>query len=221
MRKQITLILFLFFISFALSAQDKVTNTFGFSNGIYKTFEEFKNNKPSISWGDVSSDLIVMESIHKAKMGNLLLTTDSNSINIGNVWGFSVNGLPYKRVLEQESNGFYVFSGLQLRGKICYYEYEVVKQVPIEVSAYNPLTGKPFRTSTVIREKTIDNKYLLDFSTGNEDLFTLESVEKWIASDDLLLTTFKETAIEERAKKLLKFIQIFNDRNEVLIKQKD
>lgn len=218
MRASFTLFLSLFVISISLYGQDKLSNTFGFNNGIYKTFDEFKSNNPSVSWEDVSSDLIVMESIHKAKMGNLVLTSDSSSFNIGNVWGFSVNGIPYKRVLEEGDNGFYVFSGLQLRGKICYYEYEIVKEVPIEVSAYNPLTGKPFRTSTIIREKTINNKYLLDFSTGNEDMFTRESVEKWIASDSKLLKTFQETKDEEKMKKLLKFIQIFNDRNEVFIK---
>lgn len=215
--KHILVIGILLCIVFAVTAQEKVTNTHKFRNGIYKTFEEFRTDQPSIAWKGVTSDLIVMESIHKAKMGNLMSTIDSNIINIGNVWGFCVNGIPYKRVLDEEGDGFFVFSGLQLRGKICYYEYEITKKIPVEISAYNPLTGKPFRTSTVMREKTIENKIMLDFKTGNSDIFAIESVEKWIASDPVLLNTFQEATLEEKSKKLLKFIQIFNDRNAVMI----
>jgi hypothetical protein len=208
----------LFFATIALFGQDKLTNTFSFSNGIYKSFEEFKQNKPSVAWQDVTSDLVVLESVHKAKLGNLLSASDSSTINIGNIWGFAVNGTPYKKVLDEEENGFHAFAGLQLRGQICYYEYSMVTQVPVEVSAYNPLTGKPFRTSILMREKRETFKIMLDFESGNEDIFSLESVKKWIASDKSLLETFNQTALADRKKKLLKFIQIFNDRNEMFIR---
>lgn len=217
MMKSIFVFGVLFFATIALFGQDKLTNTFNFSNGIYKSFEEFKQNKPSVSWQDVTSDLVVLESVHKAKLGNLLSALDSSAINIGNIWGFTVNGTPYKKVLDEEENGFHAFAGLQLRGQICYYEYEMVAQVPIEVSAYNPLTGKPFRTSIIMREKREIHKIILDFKSGNEDVFSLESVEQWIASDKKLLGTFNQTVLADRKKKLLKFIQIFNDRNEVFI----
>lgn len=216
MNKRILFVGVLVLVTAILYGQDKLTNTFGFSNGIYKTFEEFKQNQPSISWQDVTSDLVVLESVHKAKLANLL-SLDSSVINIGNIWGFTVNGTPYKKVLEEEENGFYSFSGLQLRGQICYYEYDIIKQVPVEVSAYNPLTGKPFRTSTVMREKKEKIKIMLDFKSGNEDVFSLESVEKWIASDEKLLETFHQTKLEDKKKKLLKFIRIFNDRNEIFV----
>lgn len=217
MKKKILFFGMLVFTTVALFGQEKLTNTFGFSNGIYKSFEEFKENKPSVSWQDVTSDLVVLESVHKAKLGNLLSVLDSSAINIGNIWGFTVNGVPYKKVLDEEGNGFYSFSGLQLRGQICYYEYDMVTQVPVEVSAYNPLTGKPFRTSIIMREKKEKFKIMLDFKSGNEDIFSLESVSRWIASDKKLLETFNQTELTDKKKKLLKFIQIFNDRNEVFI----
>ena len=218
MMKRILVLGILFFVTGALFGQNKLTNTFSFSNGIYKSFEEFKQNKPSVSWKNVTSDLVVLESVHKAKLGNLLSVSDSSKINIGNIWGFAVNGVPYKKVLDEEENGFFAFAGLQLRGQICYYEYDMVTQVPVEVSAYNPLTGKPFRTSIIMREKKERFKIMLDFKSGNEDVFSLESVEKWIASDKSLLETFNQTESADKKKKLLKFIQIFNDRNEVLIR---
>ncbi len=215
-------ILTYFFVlcSFFLFSQEKLTNNFGFQNGIYLSYEEFKNNSPSLSWQDVSSELIILESIHRAKMDALISLADSSEIDIENIWGFSANGIPYKKVSKENKSEFFIFSGLVIRGRICYYSYDINEEKPVEVSAYNPVTGKPFRTQTIMRERKVSYQYLLDFETGDEEIFSVSNVGKWILSDEKLYETFKVTDPNERKKKLLKFIQIFNDRNEVYIPTK-
>jgi len=200
-----------------ISAQEKLSNSFSFDNGIYATFEEFKNNEPSISWSDVHSDLIILEELHKSKMGNVISSKDSSGIDMKNIWGFAVKGVPYKKILEEDENGFYEFSGIQIRGKICYYEYEETVLYPVEVAAYNPLTGKAFRKKTVMREKVVTNKKMMNFSNGKSESFNMKNVRNWIADDEGLSLTFQEAKYEQKISKLLKYIQIYNDRNPIII----
>ncbi len=217
MKRIYILILALIFPLF-LMAQEKLNNSFGFRNGLYKTFQEFKENKPSLNWNDITSDLIVMEPIHKAKIGNIKTVDEGKIIPIENIWGFCVNGIPYKKAEEKEGKELYSFSGLQLRGRICYYEYEMTLSETVEVSAYNPVTKKPFRTGNVVKEKDVRIKILMDFETGKTDLFTTENVKDWIKSDEKLLLTLNSTEENKLQGQLFKFIQIFNDRNPVMIK---
>lgn len=211
-------LLFIGIIFFSsISAQEKLSNSFTFNNGIYASYEEFKNNQPSILWSDVHSDLIVLEKLHKSKIGNVVSSKDSSDIELENIWGFTVKGVPYKKVLEKDENGFYEFSGIQIRGKICYYEYEETILYPVEVAAYNPLTGKAFRKKTVMREKVIINKRIMNFSNGKSELFNMQNVRDWIANDEELSLTLQEAKYEEKISKLLKYIQIYNDRNPIII----
>ncbi len=215
--KHIYLLFFLWMLPFTLLAQDKLNNAFRFTNGIYQNYEEFKKNKPSIFWNDVTSDLIVMEPIHKAKMGNLKWEEKESSIALENIWGFCVNGIPYIKVDDGKESEWKSFAGMQLRGKICYYEFEFTEKEEVEVSAYNPLTKKPFRTGKVVQEKIIPKKIMMDFQTGKTEIYTLEKVKEWIASDEELLKTFETTEEIKRREKLFKFLQIFNDRNPIQI----
>ncbi len=206
---------FILFFSLSYSQNNKLTNSFKFKNGLYKTYEEFKNNQPSISWDNVQSDVVVMEIIHKAKMSQL--KQGDSLLFIDDFWGFSINNIPYKKSTFNTKTNSFTFSGIQLRGNICYYEYKIEKEKPVKVSAYNPKTGKPFRTSTIIKKEIITKKIMLQFLSGKEIDYTLENVEKWISSDEKLLKTFQETKVKELSKKLFKFVQIFNDRNPIQI----
>jgi hypothetical protein len=202
------------FFCFSADAQEKLSNAFSFTNGLYRSYEEFRDDRPSVSWQEVTSDLVVMEPVHRAKMKDLM-TEDGDTLDISGFWGFCVNGIPYIRVTED--GGMHVFSGLRLRGRICYLEYQITVPKEVEVSAYNPQTGKPFRTMTVTREETIDIRQLMDFETGKEAPYNAANVRRWIASDTQLLATFEDTSHEDKALKLFKFVQIFNDRNPVLM----
>ncbi len=208
----------IFLFSFlGIKAQVVLNNAFGFTNGIYKDFEEFRDNSPSILWPDVTSDLIVMEPVHKAKMANLKLL-NNQKINQDDIWGFCVNGTPYIKVEKDSGSVMQEYAGLRLRGRVCFYEYEKTIIELVEVSAFNPMTNKPFRTANVKKEKTITKKIMLDFETGKSDYFTIANVRKWIDTDKKLSETMESTEPEKIKKQLFKFLQIFNDRNPVMMK---
>ncbi len=219
MMNKVATIFFLLLFPLFLKAQGVLNNGYSFTNGLYQTFEEFKENAPGLNWNDVTSDLIVMEPIHKAKMIHLKNATTEAAINMDEIWGFCVNGIPYKKVDSMDGVKMFSFAGIQLRGKICYFEYEILEEKEIEVKAYNPLTNKPFRKGKVKQENIIPLKVMMDFETGETDLYTRKNVENWISSDEKLLATFQKTEEIKLQEQLFKFLQIFNDRNPIKMKK--
>ncbi len=212
--KNILLAILLF--HFCILNAQIVDNNYAFQNGIYHSIEELKNDKPSVYWNDVETDIIVLEISNKAQISFINKLEKEESLSLDSIWGFCVNGTPYIKVFKDTTNQFYTFAALQIRGSISYYEYEYETVESYEISAYNPLNKKPFRTKTIERKVTKTKKMMLSLEGKSKELNDY-NVEKWISSDKQLLHTFKETERNTRNKQLLKFIQIFNDRNEFVI----
>ena len=88
------------------------------------------------------------------------------------------------------------------------------------MAAYNPLTGRPFRTGKVLREKEILVERMLSFETGQLADFNLENFKTWIADDSTLLKSFLELTPAEQQEKLFKTLLIYDDRNLVRTKER-
>ena len=105
------------------------------------------------------------------------------------------------------------FAGLRVRGRICYYAYDVEETKMIEIAAYNPLTGRPFRKGAVARKEAVTREEMLHFEDGRQSPFHKEAFLDWIADDPQLWRTVAELPEEELKEKLYKCLLIYDDRN--------
>jgi len=201
-----------------------LSKNFKFHDGIYLSFKDFQNNKPSYTWDEVDAGIYsnpqnFMSQMHFLKLKN---TDDENGeseeIDLDGIWGISLDGIPYirlhKNILKKETT---VFAGMRLRGKICFFQFEqyVMKKIPI--SAYNPVTGEPFLTSNVERKVKVMHQYMLDFQTGATAVFSKDNFKNWIEDDRRLYNTVDELTKDEVQQKLFKCLLIYVDRNLVKI----
>lgn len=226
MKKIFVNTLLFFVVSISLFAQrDTVylSKNFKFHDGIFFTFEEFKNNTPTYEWDDVEVGIYSNPQNFIAQIHFLKVKKEGEEelqiVDLNEVWGISLDGIPYLRLRAEESNKkeLTVFAGLKLRGKICYYEYEefVMKKIPM--SAYNPNTGKPFRTMAVERKVKVIHKNMLHFQTGETAVFSIENFKKWIFDDKKLLKSVEDLTPNQVDEKLFKCLLIYDDRNLVKV----
>ncbi|MEM9822923.1 MAG: hypothetical protein AAF985_17720 [Bacteroidota bacterium] len=199
-----------------------LTKNFKFADGLYFDFTDFQNNQPSLIWDTLYAELFVNPQTLNAKVQTISIKTKEGlqAIDLEQVWGFSIGGIPYIRLPKGVvSNDFMVFAGIRLRGKICYYAYEeeVTRRVPMPV--YNPLTRRPFYTSSVERTIPELREWMLAFTTGETLAFNVENFKSWITDDPGLLKTIDEFDAQKAKDRLFKCLLIYDDRNLVNVKQ--
>ncbi len=195
-----------------------VTKNFHFKDGIYLHFTSFQANAPDIDWEEVEAITITNPQTSLTVMDSLRWRKTGAPLAADSIWGFSRNGVPSVRIPQDEINKHLpTFAALKLRGKICYFTYPDYRWREVFVAAYNPLTGKPFRTGKVLREKEILIERMLHFKTGAIADFTPENFKQWIADDPALLKSWLELTPEQRREKMFKTLLIYDDRNPVTI----
>jgi hypothetical protein len=206
-----------------LAGQDDsliLTKNFKFRDGIYLSLEQLHRNRPAYTWDELDASLVTNPQtfVTKAERIRPLETEAQDSFRLDDIWAVSLGGIPYIR-LEEVSipGGMAVFAGLRVRGKICYFSYEGQVTHMVEVKAYNPLTGRPFRSATVPREERVAIEKMMRFETGEIKDFTPENFLEWIEDDPLLWQTVKELRPEEAKEKLFKSLLIYVDRKLVYV----
>ncbi len=212
----ITILLFIF-QGFSLNAQEQevMTKNYLFEDGIYLSFEDFKNNKPVYKWSEVSVNLFQNPLTFTAKSEKIFYIVAADK-NLENVWGFSIDGVPYIN-LNLENEVLERFAGMRVRGKICYFTYDEEQPKTAAISAYNPLTKAPFRTAEVSVTETVRNEMMLRLEDGMIEYFKVENFKHWIKDDVQLMASLTNLKEEEVSEKLFKCLLIYNDRNEVLV----
>ena len=219
------ILLFSILFSVALSGNaqvsgEVVSKNFHFKDGIYLHFSSFQADSPDIAWEDVEATIITNPQTSLTVIDSLRWRNGGALIPIDSIWGFSRNGVPSVRIPEGEINKrLPTFAALKLRGKICYFTYPDYRMREVFVAAYNPLTGRPFRTGKVLREKEILVERMLSFDTGQVADFNPENFKTWIANDEALLNSFLELTPSEQLDKLFKTLLIYDDRN--LVRTRD
>ena len=143
------------------------------------------------------------------------------NVDLESIWGICLDGIPYIRLSREElKKENVVFAGMKLRGKICYYEYEEFVIEKKEMSAYNPVTGYPFRTKDVDVKVKLIHQNMLHFETGETAVFSKENFKEWIKDDKRLYETVSELSTQEVEDKLFKCLLIYDDRNLVKVRKK-
>lgn len=204
----------------ALVGQEKgtmITKNFKFEDGVYLTFEQLTKNQPNYDWGDLDVQLVTSSQTFMTQVESLQLK-DGSEIDIDQLWGIVIDGIPYiKLPKEAVDKPLPTFAGIRVRGRICYFSYETRITEPVKISAYNPLTGRPFRTAQVPKTEVITVKKILSFVSGQVADFNRENLLLWIERDKKLSKTVRAVSDEGLDDKLFKAILIFDDRHPVFI----
>lgn len=205
---------------FLLGQEDSILLTRGlqFQDGIYLTYEDFKQNKPVYTWNEVKTSLFA-NTQHLTVRVEYIRLEDGALLTIDDIWGLCLEGTPYIHLKEQKkTDNIYIFAGLRVKGKICYFSYweEVTELVTIK--AYNPLNGRPFRSAEVPREKEVLREKIFLFEEGRIVDFSRENFLQWIQEDVQLWNTVMDLSPVELEEKLFRCLLIFVDRNDVYLK---
>jgi len=207
-----------------------LSKNFKFQDGIFLSFEDFKNNKPTYKWKEVlagvhSNPQNFLAQMYGLKVEMVEVSEEKEiqyrNVDLESIWGICLDGIPYIRLSREELNKEnVVFAGMKLRGKICYYEYEEFVIEKKEMSAYNPVTGYPFRTKDVDVKVKLIHQNMLHFETGETAVFSKENFKEWIKDDKRLYETVSELSTQEVEDKLFKCLLIYDDRNLVKVRKK-
>ncbi len=210
----------IFFGHLGLYGQDSLllNRNFSFEDGLYLSFEQFQSNQPAYSLQEVEIIYTVNPQTLLAQVASLRLRSQQ-TIDFNQIWGICIKGRPFIQIDRREvGKELASFAGLSIIGRLCFFSYQKPIVVPVEIKAYNPLTGQPFRSGTINRENILNNPLLLDFQSGEMQPFSKSNLLKWVNKDPQvarLVRSLEETDGET----LLRALVAFNDRNLIFIKK--
>jgi hypothetical protein len=179
-------------------------------NAVFRSFEEFKNNTPSIHPIDIyleqtGEDTYTLN--YRDAAGNTQEYKES-------LWGFS------------DSNDVYVkynkhYAKFMAIGKVCVFKFFHESETKWSMAPSTTVTsapGRPVTTSTTwspARHKTKEQEksYLLDVNTGKITTLKASAVKKLITNDAELLTEYNQLGEYNQDRDKLTFIRKYNERN--------
>ena len=208
------LLLLLLFAGQQLAAQRLSQNTV-FKTGVYRQWEDFKQNQPEQPLPDTSSWAKSL-----SPDGNLLLLSEASWEVLdaqGPIWGLSFRQQPYIRVDQPKGPAYLVH--LHVVGKISYYYYRYFKEHELPMTIYDPFSGQAVGQKTIINKEPSSKERILQFETGEQANFNYENLHAWIQDDPGLLQSLEALKAEEYEDKLFKILLIYNDRKAVYIQQ--
>lgn len=197
------------------SARPVLSPAFRFKDGIYFSFEECKADKPRYSWQELSGHLVSNGKTLLAKVEKLVNIQSGTNVSLDSLWGLSIDGIPYIKV--DANPKFTTFAGFSARGALCTFSYETDTLQQVEIVAYNPVTGRPFRKGAVKNKERLQHTRMLRWEDGRTADFTRNVFTEWIADDPQLQKTLKDLSPDEAEKKLFKSLLIYNDRHIVYL----
>jgi len=189
-----------------------VTKNFKFRDGVYRSFSDWRNNSPNWSWDSLN--------VVSATNPNTFLTqveyirfADGRPMHLDSIWGLVISGIPYVRLPKGAvTKPLTSFAGLRVRGLIGYYNYEVVEEEMVEIQAYNPVTGVPFRKGKVKKQSKTLREFMIHFERGETQVFNRENLMSWIADDARLAEAVAALPEDDLEEKLFKALLIYVDR---------
>ena len=190
-------------------------NSFVFADGLYASFEALRRNEPTHRWEEVYAQLFANPQTFVARLLSLdARDPEAAPVPADSLWGIVLEGIPYVRVPADAHFGKGTpFVGLKVRGRLAYYTWESRREEEVEIRAYNPVNGRPFRTGRVSKEVPVYYEQLLHFADGRIEPFTIQTVLAAIADDEKLHRTLAELPEKEAWDQLYKMLLVFDDRN--------
>jgi hypothetical protein len=198
------------------SAQLKAA--FRFQDGVYQSIEALRSNQPDYRWEDVSAKLAANAESYRAQ-AEYIRQKGGQEIPGKEIWGIVLDGLPYILLPEAVIGDSTVlhFAGLRVRGRICYYEFEREVERLVEIKAYNPLTGRPFRRGNISKREIINEARILHLLTGQHGPLERSNLISMIGDDAKMYRTVEELPETASTDMLYRCVLIYDDRNPVYI----
>lgn len=215
---------FVFTAAFGQAEANFLDRNYKFRDGLYLSLSSFQTDTPDVPLNDLEGRLVTNDDTGLTKSDYLAIKSDTGAleIDLDDVWGISLDGDPYIRLTEHTGDQeFATFAKLRVRGAICYFTFNSEEERYVEVKAYNPLNGKPFRRGRVKNMETVNNKRMLRFDTGEVAPLNRENLLEWVQEDDQLTEAVNALQGEGLADKLYRSLLIYDDRHPVFINRKD
>lgn len=196
--------------------QERLTPRFIFSGGVYLSLESVQQNQPDLQWDEVEATLATNPEKGLARLAELRRKAGGGKIPPETVYALGADSLLYVKIeadsLEKEVQ---LFGGLLIQGKYSLYRFEKVETRMVTINAYNPLTGKPFRSGRVPRKETVEIWMLYNLASGAVAEMTRDNVFEWISDDPELLQQVQ--AMPGQDIDWGRVLQTYNRRNPVYV----
>ena len=211
-------IMILLLLTISLNAQNQLTQSFRFENGVYQTFEAFQQNSPTHTGNMIDGNFFINEKTKQAKVEYIRLKGTGKKINLDEIWGVVIRGIPYVKTSPNlPAHNLKVFASMEVRGNICYYAYDDIEEKEVTFRAYNPLIGKPFRTGKAMRKLPVIKEKMLRFATGEVTDFNYQNLLEWVAEEPEIIQALKSLGPVRSEDKLFDALLLYNDKHSVTL----
>ncbi len=199
----------------AQEEQEVVTKNYKFNDGIYFSFSDFQQNRPVLRWEEIQGNLFSNPEAFtiKAEILKQKSTGSAPENLIDSIWGLTIGGIPYIKIEKKKEEPLTLFSGMRVRGQLCYFTYEIREEKDIVFSAFNPVTARPFRSSVEKRNLKIKKEKILLLKTGEVMDYNFENMAICLQDDPTLLRALQQVEDYELEEKMFKCLLIYNDRH--------
>ena len=197
--------------------QEVVTKNYKFNDGIYFSFSDFQKNSPVLAWDEMQGNIFSNPEAFtvKAEILKRKSTGPTQENLLDSIWGFTMGGIPYIKIEQEKKEPLTLFAGMRVRGKLCYFTYEVREEKEIVFSAYNPVTYQPFRSSKEKRNMKIKKEKIILFETGKVIDYNYENMAVILQDDPTIFRALNQIEDWELEEKMFKCLLIYNDRHDV------
>lgn len=210
--KSPALLLFLIFVKLQLNAQEVIQYApgFEFREGVYLSFEQFKENAPLPKSSIISkfdkSDAEFLPTILEAK--TFFYKDEQDSVRTAateNVWGFSRNSTIYIRVED-------AFNRVSVLGSISHFMATItVYHNNMNNPFMNPYYGPGIGPTTTQELRQM----MLDFKTGRTNDFTQENLENILLRDQHLSDEFSNLKKSQKKDMLFLYLRKHNEKHPI------
>jgi hypothetical protein len=179
------------------------TQGFGFNEGVYFTFAQFRNNQPLpksriVLDGDTSRPDILKQTLSKATFQ----WRDSNGVvqttKVSTLWGYSENKTVYTMLNSQ-------FNRIVVIGSICHFTSYVTDYRYTGPGTYpNQQYGTPVESL---------QQYILDVATGQFYVFQVSAMEFILQRDPVLFAEYNALKKKQKRDQMFIYLRKYNEKH--------
>ncbi len=196
-----------------LSHKEKYDTDFMFTDGIYLSKDDFKNNSPidksQIISGIDPTDLTYFEQLVEQKTINLFDRLGNEiAVETSKIFGFCSDGTVYIN-----HNG--TFSRVGIIGSICHF----LGTKTVTNNASNPYFGYYGRYAPIYRTTTSvePQQYLYNFETGDLLEYNTNNLETMLMGDPAIHDEYAELSRKKKNAKLFYYMRLYNEKHPIYI----
>lgn len=184
------------------------TKDFSFREGIYRSFQDFKNNNPippsKIVFNSNKNDKDFLKYVlGKSTFTYVDSTGKEQELKTNDAWGYCSNRTVY-------INHGTDFNRINIIGSICHF----VATVPMKVGVsdpffYNDPFGQPEQYAY------ISNQYIIDFESGKVMEFIVGNMETLLQKDEALYKEFTSLKKKKKRDMIFVYLRKFNEKHPI------